>query len=141
MCGPNPVCCDQPRQDLRRSCCLQYADYRYHCAGYPWIGPAWCDGWVVEVQLGYDEKITVISIVFFLLFNQIPISFCSLLYEFCLYCVRIPELLSASLYLSASSFKQTTQELIEDEFSHNNPGVVAYYATIMATFPTAISDL
>ncbi|KAF4766500.1 hypothetical protein HAV15_010792 [Penicillium sp. str.  len=49
--------------------------------------------------------------------------------------------LRASLYLSASSFKQTTQELIEDEFSHNNPGVVAYYATIMATFPTAISDL
>ena len=28
-----------------------------HCAGYPWIGPAWCDVWLVEVQLGYGEEL------------------------------------------------------------------------------------
>ncbi|KAJ5214176.1 hypothetical protein N7449_001345 [Penicillium cf. viridicatum] len=35
----------------------------------------------------------------------------------------------------------TTQELIADGFGHINPAVVACYATMMATFPTAISDL
>ncbi|KAJ5427046.1 hypothetical protein N7465_002116 [Penicillium sp. CMV-2018d] len=49
--------------------------------------------------------------------------------------------LHASRYLSVISFKQTTQELIGDKFSHINPSVVACYATMMATFPTAVSDL
>jgi hypothetical protein len=43
--------------------------------------------------------------------------------------------------MSVRSFKETIEGLIRDEFDHSDANIVAWYTSMLATFPLTISLL